>query len=269
MEGLAPADMTMLRFGVAALLLTPLVLVRHSNKGLGWGRAFLLAVLAGPLYGLLINTGFSLAPLSHAVVLTAGATMLSANAFAWAIDGKRPSILRLAGMGILIFGLVVIASDRQIHYQHAFVTVWLGDLCLAGAGTLWGAFTYFLGRWNVDPAVGTGQVSLISVITFLPVFLALHGGNSAPIDVWLTQAFFQGVLGGCLGSIAIAKAISRLGAAEAALFPAMVPSGALLLAVPLLREWPSLQESVGTLICTLGLLTAFDLTRMGRRLPPT
>jgi len=259
----------MLRFGVAALLLTPLVLLRCSDKGLGWGRAFSLAVLAGPLFGLLINTGFGLAPLSHAVVLTAGATMLSANALSWLLGGKRPPIDKLVGMGILILGLVVIASDQQIQSQQPFSTVWVGDLCFAGAGALWGTFTYFLGRWNVDPAVGIGQISLISAFAFLPAFLAWHSGNSVSMDVWLTQAFFQGVLGGCLGSIAIAKAVSRLGAAEAALFPAMVPSGALLLAVPMLKEWPSFLEIVGIVICTLGLLAAFDIIRMARRLPPT
>jgi drug/metabolite transporter (DMT)-like permease len=269
MEGLAPADMTMLRFGVAALLLTPLVLLRRSDKGLGWGRALSLAVLAGPLFGLLINTGFGLAPLSHAVVLTAGATMLSTNALAWKLDGKHPSTLRLIGMAVLILGLVVIASDQQIRTQQSLSTVWLGDLCFAGAGTLWGTFTYALGRWKVDPAVGIGQVSLISAFAFLPAFLVWHGGNTISMDVWLSQAFFQGVLGGCLGSIAIAKAVSRLGAAEASLFPAMVPSGALLLAVPLLSEWPSFLEVLGIVICTLGLLTAFDITRMARRLLPT
>src|SRR6478736_4414789 len=102
MDGLAPMDMSMLRFGVAALLLTPLVLARHKTYGLGWGKLLLLTLLAGPLFGLLINTAFGLAPLSHAVVLTAGATMMSANALAWRLDGKRPPTLRVLGMMVLI-----------------------------------------------------------------------------------------------------------------------------------------------------------------------
>ncbi len=265
MEGLAPADMTMLRFGVAALLLMPLVLLRRAGNGLGWGRAIGLAALGGPLFGLLINTGFGLAPLSHAVVLSAGATMLSANALAWIIDGRRPSASRLLGMAILILGLLVIAAGQRNQTQQSLDGVWLGDLCFIGSGSLWGSFTYLLGRWKVDPAIGIGQVSLISALAVLPVFLFWREGHAAPPAVWLSQAFYQGLLGGCLGSVAIAKAVARLGAGEAALFPALVPSGALLLAIPILREWPSVSEMAGIAICTLGLLTAFDFAHRLRR----
>src|SRR3954451_16025180 len=102
MDGLAPMDMSMLRFGVAALLRMPLVLSRRKTYRLGWGKLLSLTILAGPLFRLLINTAFGLAPLSHAVVLTAGATMMSANALAWRLDGRRPPALRLLGMMILI-----------------------------------------------------------------------------------------------------------------------------------------------------------------------
>src|SRR5690349_14747423 len=98
MDGLTPMDMSMLRFGIAALLLMPSVLSRRKTYGLGWWRVLSLTALAGPLFGVLINTAFGLAPLSHAVVLTAGATMMSANGLAWWLDGRRPPALRLLGM---------------------------------------------------------------------------------------------------------------------------------------------------------------------------
>ncbi|EIM28838.1 DMT family transporter [Microvirga lotononidis] len=261
MEGLQAVDMSMLRFGVAALLLMPLVLSRRKTYRLGWGRLLSLTVLAGPLFGLLINTAFGLAPLSHAVVLTAGATMMSANGLAWRLDGRRPPIFRLLGMMILIVGLLFIASAQNPQMPQSTSQIWLGDLCFLAAGSLWGSFTYLLGRWKVDPIVGIGQVSFLSVFAFLPFFLARHHDGAISSDVWMAQAFFQGILGGCLAPVAIAKAVSRVGAGEAALFPALVPSGALLLAIPLLGEWPSYAEILGIGVCTLGLLTSFDLTR--------
>jgi len=265
MDGLAPMDMSMLRFGVAALLLMPLVLSRGKAYGLGWVKLLSLTVLAGPLFGLLINTAFGLAPLSHAVVLTAGATMMSANALAWRLDGRRPPTLRLVGMMVLIAGLLLIASAQQAGTTQPEDHVWLGDLCFLAAGFLWGTFTYLLGRWKVDPVAGIGQVSILSVCAFLPFFLASHHDSAVSSDVWLAQAFFQGILGGCLAPVAIAKAVSRIGPGEAALFPALVPSGALLLAIPLLGEWPSASEILGIVICTLGLLTTFDFARFLRK----
>ncbi len=265
MDGLTPVDMSMLRFGIAALLLAPVVLSRRKAYALAWRRLLSLTILAGPLFGLLINTAFGLAPLSHAVVLSAGATMMSANALAWWLDGRRPPAPRLLGMTVLIAGLLFIASDQPDATPQSTDHVLLGDLCFLAAGALWGTFTYLLGRWKVDPVVGIGQVSILSAFAFLPFFLAGQHDGAVPLDAWLAQAFFQGILGGCLAPVAIANAVSRLGAGEAALFPALVPSGALLLAIPLLNEWPSSSEGLGIVICSLGLLTSFDVTRFLRR----
>jgi drug/metabolite transporter (DMT)-like permease len=264
MEGLAPMDMSMLRFGVAAVLLMPFVLSRRKGHRLGWVRLLALVALAGPLFGLLINTAFGLAPLSHAVVLTAGATMVSATALAWGLDRQRPSALRLLGMSVLVAGLLVIASGQDVQGPQSSGRIWLGDLCFAAAGSLWGTFTYLLGRWKVEPLVGIGHVSILSMLAFLPFFLAWHTSTPTPSSVWVSQAFFQGILGGCLGPVAIAKAVSHLGAAEASLFPSLVPSGALLLAIPLLSEWPTPTEILGVAICTLGLLAAFNVVRFLR-----
>ena len=268
LDGLSPTDMSMLRFGVAALLLLPLVMTRRNRHPLGWLRLLCLVALAGPLFGLLINTAFGLAPLSHAVVLTAGGTMASATALAWGLDRKSPPLFRIVGMTILIAGLLVIASDQEPQVTRASSQVWLGDLCFAVAGSLWGIFTYLLGRWKVDPLAGIGHVSILSALAFLPFFLVWHTGDAIPSGIWLSQAFYQGVLGGCLAPVAFAKAVSRIGASEAALFPALVPSGALMLAIPLLGEWPSASEIAGVIICTAGLLTAFNIMRfLGKSRP--
>ncbi|MBD2750818.1 EamA family transporter [Microvirga sp. BT688] len=105
-------------------------------------------------------------------------------------------------------------------------------MCFAAAGTLWGTFTYLLGRWKVEPLAGIGYVSILSTVAFLPFFLAWHTNGPVPSSAWVSQAVFQGVLGGCLAPVAIAKTVSHLGATEASLFPSIVPSGALLLAIP-------------------------------------
>jgi len=265
LDGLSPTDMSMLRFGVAALLLVPFVASRRNGHPLGWLRLLCLVALAGPLFGLLINTAFGLAPLSHAVVLTAGGTMVSATALSWRLDRKSPPLFRSVGMAILIAGLLVIASDQEAQEARASGHVWLGDLCFAAGGALWGTFTYLLGRWKVDPLAGIGHVSVLSALAFLPFFLVWHTGDAIPAGIWLSQAFYQGVLGGCLAPVAFAKAVSHIGASEAALFPALVPSGALLLAIPLLGEWPSASEIAGVFICTAGLLTAFNILRFLRK----
>ncbi len=237
----------MLRFGVAAILLAPFVISHGMKHSFGWLRALTLVALAGPLFGLLINTAFGLAPLPHAVVLAAGATMVSSSTLAWILDRTKPSPFRLLGMAIVIAGLLVIATGQDVSPQ-ASGQIWLRDLCFAAAGTLWGTFTYLLGRWKVEALAGIGYVSILSTLAFLPFFLAWPTSGPVPSSVRVSQAIFQGVLGGCLAPVAIAKAVSHRGATEASLFPSTVPSGALLLAIPLLKEWPTPSEILGVAI---------------------
>ncbi len=106
-------DMSMLRFGVAAILLAPFIVLRGRKHSFGWLRVLTLVALAGPLFGLLINTAFGLAPLSHAVVLTAGATMASSSMLAWILDRTKPSPFRLLGTTTLFAGLLVCQSASK------------------------------------------------------------------------------------------------------------------------------------------------------------
>src|SRR5260370_9778104 len=68
--GIGPADLTLLRFGVAGTLLFP-VLFRHGMRdlaGVGWRRGLVLTALAGPPSPLRQPGGFVFPPLTHALV---------------------------------------------------------------------------------------------------------------------------------------------------------------------------------------------------------
>ena len=89
-QGFQPADLTLIRFAVAGLIMLPL-LVRAGFRdlgGLGWPRGIVLALLVGPLFGFVVNTGFVLAPLAHGVVLGPAATMLSAHGTRLRVPGR-------------------------------------------------------------------------------------------------------------------------------------------------------------------------------------
>ena len=73
-QGFVAADLVVLRFVAAGLIGWPLLARLGPNPGLrdlaglGWGRGIVLALLAGPLFGLLMASGFLRAPLAHAIV---------------------------------------------------------------------------------------------------------------------------------------------------------------------------------------------------------
>ena len=63
-SGLTPFDMTLLRFMPGALVMLPFVWRWgwRDMAGLGWRRGLALAALSGPVFSLLMMTGFAHAP---------------------------------------------------------------------------------------------------------------------------------------------------------------------------------------------------------------
>ncbi len=64
-QGFSAPDLTVLRFGVAGLIMLPMLLRMGLRDlgGLGWPRGIALLLAAGPLFGLCVNTGFRNGPL--------------------------------------------------------------------------------------------------------------------------------------------------------------------------------------------------------------
>ena len=261
-DGFSSADLAMLRYGVAALMLTPFLLIGSGRwRGvLSPARVFLLTATIGPPFALLINTGYGIAPLAHAVVISPGTTMLTANLLHRLVDGHSMPRHRKIGMAMLCLGLVAIAADQPASKQDG-LPVWLGDLCFVGSGFLWGVFTWLAGRWRLPAVETTAAVSLLSAVIFLPVYLMGFGIPQRPLALWLEQAVYQGVLGGCLAIVAFAACVSRLGAGPAALFPALVPPLAVLIAIPLDGQWPSLLQWLGISLGAAGLVISLDAAR--------
>ena len=162
---------------------------------------------------------------------------------------------------ILLTGLVAIAWDGL--NAGTGQAVWLGDLAFIAAGTMWGTFTTLLKRWRVDAVSATAVVSVFSMVVFVPGYLIIYGLPQLPAQALASQAVFQGLLGGCFGVIAYGMTVTSLGAGRAALFPALVPAAATLIAVPLLGQVPGGLQFAGILLSSLGLLTAFVLSGSG------
>lgn len=267
-EGFTSADLAILRYAVAAAMLTPLLILRKGGAptGLTLRRVIPLSIAIGPPFAFIFNTGYGLAPLAHAVVISPGVTMLVANFLPVLLDRARLPMHRKAGIAVLMLGLIAIAADRPAS-ATADADLILGDLCFVGSGTLWGVFTYLLGRWRLPAVETTGAVSLMAAISFLPLYLLLFEPADLPLSLWVEQAFYQGVLGGCLAIVAFAATISLIGSGLAALFPALVPPLAVLLAIPITGQWPNGAQILGVAVATAGLILSLDiLSRYLRRL---
>jgi hypothetical protein len=109
--GIGPADLTLLRFGLAGTLLSP-VLFRHCMRdlaGVGWRRG-----LAGPPFALLQTGGFVFAPLAHGVVIMPAVVTTVAMLLAFVALPERINATQLAGTGVVLLGLALTGADGLV-----------------------------------------------------------------------------------------------------------------------------------------------------------
>ncbi|MFC3612844.1 DMT family transporter [Lutimaribacter marinistellae] len=261
-QGFASADLTLLRYAGGAAAMVPLLLLARANPFAGPGvlRLAVLVMVAGPPFAWAINTGYALAPLSHAVVIGPGMTMLVATGLTRATGGTAISPNRMIGMALVVIGLVIMATDAGKPGNHADgMTTLLGDLCFVVSGTLWGVFTWAMGYWRLDALRSTGAIALVSTVLYLPLYLVLFDPPRLPGSLWVEQVMYQGLLGGALAVVFFTASVRRLGGDRAAVFPALVPMAAVLVSVPMIGQWPNLQQWAGISTASLGLLVSLDL----------
>ena len=272
-SGLSPMDMTLLRFAPGALVMLPFVLRwgLRDMAGIGWPRALLLAAFSGPVFSLLMMTGFSHAPLTHGAVIAPACQMLSGIGLSAWLARVPVSRETLAGAACVLLGLGFMGGDALLHGSGG--TVWLGDLMFAAAGCSWGLFGALSRRWQVDALRVTGVAVVLSFAMFAPVYAWLgdpRGLLAAPTGFVVMQAVAHGIGAGLVAVLAYSRAVVLLGPGRAAFFGAMVPGAASLLTIPVLGEIPTALQVAGLLAVVLGLLLAFGAVRMllERRVSP-
>lgn len=258
-DGLTATDVTILRFGVAALIVLPFAWrrMRPFPVGrLGWRRAIVLTLMVGAPYSLLLITGSAFAPALHTSVISPGLMPVFTALFAWLLLGEKPGRQRLAGLGVLVAGIALFAW-ATLAGGPSLRTTWIGDLCFAGTALIWSLFGLLARRWNVAAIDVTIVTCLLSVLLLpiLPLVTQTRLGEAA-IGPILLQGLYQGALVGIGALFFYAQAITYLGAARAVLFTPLVPAVTAVAAWVLLGESIAPLEALGMTIAITGMVVA-------------
>ena len=198
-SGLAPQDFVLLRFGTAAAMMLPWLWRNDplTLAGVGWRRAILLTLLAGPPFILLTTAGYGFAPLAHGAVIQPSTITLGSMLAAAVLLKERLTRDKLIGVGLIVTGLAVIASHADAMGDGM---VWIGDLLFIAAGLSWTALTILIKRWQLGALAVTAAVSIVSAIIIVPVMLIrgdLGRIAALPVSTLVTQVMFRARFPAC------------------------------------------------------------------------
>jgi drug/metabolite transporter (DMT)-like permease len=219
---LGPLELAVMRYGVPALVLLPLLLKTGLlPAGLPRGRLAVLVLGGGLPFGLLALAGVQWAPAAHMGVLMAGSVPLFTALGAWRLHGEPIGGPRLAGLLLILAGMAVFGAGSL----DQLALTWRGDLFFVLAALVWALYTLAFRRSGLTPWQGAAVINAWSCLLLLPVLLVWGVPRlaSAPWTDLAWQALGQGVVAGLLGLVCYMVAIARLGAASASLSGALVP----------------------------------------------
>lgn len=232
---LGPLEIAVLRYGVPALVLLPLLLQTGLlPPGLQRRRLGLLVLGGGLPFGLLVLAGAQWAPAAHMGVFMAGSVPLFTALGARLAQGERISGLRLTGLLFIGGGMAVFGASSLAGTAHT----WRGDVLFILAAMVWAVYTLAFRGSGLTPWQGAAVINAWSILLLLPVLLIFGAPRllTAPWTDVAWQALGQGVAAGLLGLVTYMIAIARLGAARASLSAALVPLSTALGAAWLLGE---------------------------------
>lgn len=258
-DGLSAGDVTILRFLAAALVLLPFAFQRLKPfpvGRLGWKKALILTAIVGPSYSLILVGGAHFAPALHSSVISPGLIPVATALLAFLLLSERASALRLAGLAVIVAGIVVFSWEAMADTPSR-AGAWIGDLLFVLIALLWSVFGLLARRWGADAVEVTMATCLLSV-PLLPLLALVQPVNllAVPLSAVALQALYQGVIVGAAALFLYTQAVALLGAARAALFLPLVPVVTALSGAALLGEQASRLELAGMALAVAGMALA-------------
>jgi drug/metabolite transporter (DMT)-like permease len=249
-------DIPALRFGVAGLLLLPIVIRRgFALDRLGWLGLAGLVVGTGAPYALVVALGLRFAPAYDAGALNPGCMPLFVALIATIVLGERPSTTQKIGLSLILSGALIIVGWHGTRWN---ISRSIGDVLFLVASFLTAGYTVILRKSKLDPVHVAALVATGSLAVYAPLYFAIRGLHLArvPVADLTIQVIFQGIVVTVISLVLYCRAVLMLGASGGSAFGALVPALSAVFAIPLLGEWPTASGWAGIVLISAGVYLA-------------
>lgn len=233
----SPLDLSLLRYGVPALLLAPVWLKRGVfPKGENPWLLIIMTIGWGGPFVFLVSTGLTTVKASLFGPLVPGMLPMVIAIWEYFVSGTPINRLRGAGLVFITTAVALIIGPALLGADHGLL-IGAPWLLLACAG--WSAFTIAYRNTTLTGVESVAYVCLYST-PFLLLAAALVG-TDLPEAPWLDvlwQATVQGVISGLVSVVGFTYAVRQLGVARTSVFTSLVP------ALAALGGWALLDETI-------------------------
>ncbi len=246
-------DVIALRFGVGAVLLLPVLIVKRRRLLARAGEGFIFALLWGAPFVLLLTLGLQMTTAAESSAVTPTLMPVFAGLIGWIVLREKLGITKWAGYAAIAAGLAILMTNDPV----ANVSSNPADLApLALASLLWAVYTIRFRRSDMTPLEGATLMCFWSAVMYLPPYLmfGLSRLQQASVGELVFQGIYQGLLMSVVAIIAFNRAITLIGPRAAAAIIAFVPLTTALLAIPMIGEVPSLSGAVAICVIALGVV---------------
>jgi drug/metabolite transporter (DMT)-like permease len=251
------ADVALIRFGLAALILLPFTIKQMpAYRQVKKRYLFGLFVGSGLPYFLIAGTGMRFASVAEGSTLIPGLIPLFVSGIAVIFYREKLSKARQLGLMLIAVGASIMVGFTLLDLESGH---WRGHLIFILCALLWAYFTVSMRMAGLKPLQATSFILWSSFTVLVPLVLIgvfdTNLVNSDASDIWF-QVIVQGLGVGFIASITYTYAISKLGAEVSAALGSLTPVIASIIAIPVLGEAIDLYSIIGMALIMFGVVCA-------------
>ncbi|MEZ8015466.1 MAG: DMT family transporter [Ascidiaceihabitans sp.] len=260
-SGLTIYDLAAFRYGLAALIAVPLCLYYKPWRGLRLAQIAVLSFILGPVYILIVFSGFLYAPAAHGGIFMNGVLPLISILFALVLIRVLPSLRQAMGAVLILVSAIALALDASVSSGK---DAWIGDLLFLVGALFFSIYMILSERWKLGAMQIIFCGTVVNAAIYLPVwyFWLPSGLSDAPMGPLLLQAIYQGFVPNLIGLLFIAHASQNIGTGNTSFILAAVPGGGAILGALILGETLSLIGILALILLTSGLLLSVRRRRI-------
>jgi drug/metabolite transporter (DMT)-like permease len=246
---LSPYDITLLRFGTAAVLTLPFSLT-YDWRSVKWNQILLVALGCGFPYTMLSFIGLKTIKAANAGVLVNG--MLPVIGLFFTLFWFKEKVSKIKYLAIFI---LLIANLIMMNISTNPTPIYLlGIGSLLSAAVAFSTYMAATRRWGYGMKDVIAFVPIVNAVLFLPLWFCFPSQIlQTPVQDILIQMIYQGLIVSVLALVLITYAVSKLGSGTMSVFLSYVPAVTAILAFIFLHESLSIQEQLGIVLCSIGL----------------